>query len=537
MNKNPIYLFKKATLQHEIDQIHQLNYETFVEEIPQHKKNEDKSLIDAYHKENTYLIALVHDTVVGMVAINNKRPFSLDKKLGDVYHYLPVKPVSLCEVRLLSVKKEYRNTKVFVGLMQVLLKYCLENKHDVAIISGTLRQLKLYKHMGFTDFAHLVGTEDAPYQPMYAIIEEFKQKSRLFTKQVNFLPGPVAVNSNVMEAFASEVIPHRDPIFSDKMKRVQEQLCQLTSAKYVQVLLGSGTLANDCVAAQLASANEKGLILSNGEFGERLIDRAERFQLSFKALKKKWGRAFTEEELLDALTEDIKWVWFVHCETSTGMINSIEQLAYCCEKNKVKIMVDCISSIGAIPVHLNNVYFATGVSGKGIGAITGLSFVFHHHEIKSSRCIPSYLDLGEYMAKNSVPYSHSSHLLAALEESLKEDFVKRYEKVRSIYLSAYHTLMEEGFTVITEREKAAFPIITIEIDADIESVLLGDMMKDQGYGIQYESSYLVKRNWIQIAAIGSATVNQTEQMIHVLSCIYKYLKQYAKNKQEVLVQK
>jgi aspartate aminotransferase-like enzyme len=58
---------------------------------------------------------------------------------------------------------------------------------------------------------------------------------------------------------------------------------------------GSGTLANDAIAAQLSLLDGRGLVLSNGEFGERLIDHARRFGLSFDVLKIEWGEAFTRE--------------------------------------------------------------------------------------------------------------------------------------------------------------------------------------------------------------------------------------------------
>ncbi|WP_445487079.1 aminotransferase class V-fold PLP-dependent enzyme [Niallia sp. 03133] len=535
MKSQSTIIFKKADLAHEIEQIHQLNYETFVEEIPQHKKNQEKLLVDSYHKLNTYLIALAGNEVIGMIAINTKRPFSLDKKLGNIDHYLPNAPKNICEVRLLSIRKQYRKTTVFVGLMQCLLNYCLQNELDAAVISGTLRQLKLYKHMGFVSFAHLVGTDEAPYQPMYIKTLEFKKGSKVFAKQAAFLPGPVNATPNVMRAFASEVIPHRDQDFYKKMKKVQQMLCELTSAKHVQVLLGTGTLANDCIAAQLQLLNEKGLILSNGEFGERLIDRAKRFGLKYEFVKKEWGQYFTEKELNEAAARDINWIWFVHCETSTGMINSIAQIATVCRNSNIKLVVDCISSLGAVPVDLKPVYLASGVSGKGVGSITGLSFVFHHHDIKSSDSLPPYLDLGAYMEKESVPYSHSSHLVAALEESLKDDVVKRFLKVENMYLHIYNRLLEEGFSVITQKEDAAYAILTLEIDSEISSKLIGDMMKLQGYILHYESSYLIKRNWIQIATIGNVSRTETKQMIRTLSLIVKYMKQHEKSLPKVVL--
>ena len=71
-----------------------------------------------------------------------------------------------------------------------------------------------------------------------------------------------------------------------------------------------------------------------------------------------------------------EWLWFVHHETSTGMLNDLDELNTFCNKYEMKLCVDCISSIGAIPIDLKDVYFASGVSGKAMKSFTGLSFVF-----------------------------------------------------------------------------------------------------------------------------------------------------------------
>ncbi|MGG3805107.1 GNAT family N-acyltransferase [Metabacillus fastidiosus] len=118
------YVFKIAATEEEFKQIYQLNYRTFVEEIPQHNQNEEGILIDSFHKENTYLICLKEEQLIGMIAIRDNRPFSLDKKLGKVENHLPFKPANPCEIRLLSVEPAYRKGNVFLGLAQCLGRYC-----------------------------------------------------------------------------------------------------------------------------------------------------------------------------------------------------------------------------------------------------------------------------------------------------------------------------------------------------------------------------------------------------------------------------
>ncbi|MGH7199124.1 MAG: aminotransferase, partial [Planctomycetaceae bacterium] len=81
--------FKVATEAWEFEQIHRLNYRTFVEEIPQHAPNADGALVDRFHDENAYVIATRGRQVLGMLAVRDRRPFSLDRKLPGLDGLLP----------------------------------------------------------------------------------------------------------------------------------------------------------------------------------------------------------------------------------------------------------------------------------------------------------------------------------------------------------------------------------------------------------------------------------------------------------------
>lgn len=175
MNNRNHFVYKIASELKEFEEIHSLNYETFVEEIPQHRENPAKKLVDKFHEENTYLIALDADQrLAGMLCLRDKRPFSLDAKLEDLDSLIPAHH-KLCEIRLLAVKKKYRQSSLFLGLMFQLEEYIKDRDYDMVVISGTIRQLKLYQHMGFVPFGNLVGTEDAKYQPMFATPALFDQ--------------------------------------------------------------------------------------------------------------------------------------------------------------------------------------------------------------------------------------------------------------------------------------------------------------------------------------------------------------------------
>jgi hypothetical protein len=165
------YTYKVADRPEEFEQIHALNYRSFVEEIPQHEPCPERRRVDPFHEENTYLICLDGERLAGMVAVRGQRPFSLDQKLADLEaHCPPERP--MCEVRLWTIEPEYREVVVMMGMRNQLWDYCRSEGYALALISGTTRQQRLYCHLGFVPFGPEVGEPEARFQPMYFRFED-----------------------------------------------------------------------------------------------------------------------------------------------------------------------------------------------------------------------------------------------------------------------------------------------------------------------------------------------------------------------------
>lgn len=518
-------VYKRADQSSELEQIHQLNYETFVEEIPQHRVNEQRKLIDRFHDANTYIIAKKEDEVVGMIAVKGTRPFSLDEKLDQLDAYLPPNE-TLCEIRLLSIKAPYRGSRVFYELSKALVDFCLEEHYTMAIISGTLRQTKLYRHLGFRPFGPLVGTKEAPYQPMYLTKESFEAASKLFQKMLRrnakenghfFLPGPVSIADKVKEAWGREPVSHRSHEVSSMLSKLKKKLCALTNANEVEIAVGTGTMANDMVAAHLSIVNEKGLILANGEFGYRLIEHGKRFKLPFATVEKPWNAPIDISEVENMLRDnrDIGWIWTVHCETSTGYLFPLEELEQLCLQYNVKLCVDACSSLGIVPVHLKNVYITSAVSGKGLGSYPGLALVFHQTQIKPHHQLPKYLDIGVYQAKASIPFTHSSNGLYALSVAIENHHYASH----ALYELVRQKLVEAGLRVFYG-ENYSPGILSVQLEIEISSREFGDQLKLVGVYVSYESNYLLERNWFQIALMGEQKKADVEDAMIRLLKVY-----------------
>ncbi|HYN22712.1 MAG TPA: GNAT family N-acetyltransferase [Thermoanaerobaculia bacterium] len=517
--------FKIASEASELEQVHRLNHATFAEEIPQHQARPDGVLVDKFHDQNTYVIALDGGRLVGMLAIRENRPFSLDAKLENLDAYLPAGR-SVCEVRILAVQPDYRNGQVFRGLMRLVIEQCLGRGFDTAVISGTTRQLKLYAHMGFQPFGPLVGTEGALYQPMYLTVEAARERWRAFApaaeerEAVRLLPGPIAIHPDVQRAFAAPAISHRCDAFAQMLRRIKSGLRELTGAKQVSLLFGSGTLANDAIAAQISLEGGAGVILSNGEFGERLCNHADRFGIRYSARRIEWGSVFDDSLVDEILADpDCEWLWAVHCETSTGVLNELTSLKILCREHGKRLYLDCISSIGTVPVDLSGVRLASGVSGKGLASFAGVSMVLHDHEIAPAPSrIPRYLDLGCYAKEDEVPYTFCTNLVAALASSLdRQRFEERFSQISALAAWLRAGLRERGLRILAPDDYASPAVTTIMLPPEAPAHRVARALEARGFQLAYHSSYLRERNWIQICLMGEHTREELAPLLDLLS--------------------
>lgn len=527
-------IFKIAAEDWEFEQIHRLNYRTFVEEIPQHAPNGEGRLVDRFHAENTYVICLHGRRLAGMLALRSARPFSLDAKVPDLDQYLPAGRTPV-EVRLLAVEPEFRKTAVFAALFEHAVRHCLAEGFDLAVISGTTRQTKLYRHLGFIPFGPLVGAEDASYQPMYLTLEAFGrtvEKSPVLRTafaegpdkphEFNFLPGPVTPAPEVRAAFIAPPFSHRGRVFLARMAEARTSLCRLTGACDAQVLLGSGSLANEMVAAQLSLRETIGLVLANGEFGERLAANARRARLRFDLLRLPWGECFDLAQVKHFAERLPRggWLWFVHHETSTGVMNPFEELKALCSRLGLRLCADCISSLGVMPIDLRGVHLATATSGKGLGAYPGLSFVFHEYAPRPEPDrLPGYLDLGHWAAHQGVPHTHSSNLVSALAEAVRLTTPERMERIRinGVWLRA--ELRKLGLALVAPETAASPGIATIAPSDGMSALELGEELEMRGYWLSYRSRYLIERNWIQVSLFGDPPRASLEKLLYVLRVV------------------
>jgi aspartate aminotransferase-like enzyme len=249
------------------------------------------------------------------------------------------------------------------------------------------------------------------------------------------------------------------------------------------------------------------------------VDHARRFGLRFDEFRLEWGGVFDPRQVRSRVaTGAVRWIWAVHCETSTGVLNDMGALKQIAQEFGAKLCLDCISSVGTVPVDLQGVHLASCVSGKGLGAFPGLSMVFYNHALAAApKQLPRYLDLGFYAAQEGIPFTHSSNLLFALQTAVRRIKIEeRFPNIVELSVQLRARLTELGYNIVASHEHSSPAVLTVALPPEISSKTVGWQLQKTGYLLSYRSEYLLKRNWIQICLMGEFSRQHVDSLLSIL---------------------
>lgn len=269
-------------------------------------------------------------------------------------------------------------------------------------------------------------------------------------KYLLFTPGPVNVAETLRHAICREDICHREPDFDDLLASIEQKLLSLfqieiRSRYRAVVITGSGTAANEAI---LSSVVGKGaiLILSNGEFGERLHKTSQIHNKNTHLIEVPWGTPFDLPQIEAYLAaHQINVVAMVHHETCSGMLNPLALIGAMAKVHGAVFVVDGVSSVGAEVVDMEgcNIAFCSSSSSKAIGSYPGLSFVIGRkkdfQKLKAHAAKTTYLNLATFYeflnTSGQTPNTPAVPLFYALEQALtnilREGVTKRFARIQA----------------------------------------------------------------------------------------------------------
>jgi serine---pyruvate transaminase len=199
-------------------------------------------------------------------------------------------------------------------------------------------------------------------------------------KRYLFTPGPTPVPPEVLAALAEPVIHHRARDYREIYERCLERLREVYRTQNdVLMYTTSGTGAFESAVANLTSPGDRQLVLSAGNFGERWAGMVKAFGADLVHAKLEWGETPEPDDLRAALAEagDVRVVYLTHSETSTGVVCDIQALAAVAKEAGALVVVDAVSSLGAVAVETDSWELDVVVSGsqKALMCPPGLAFV------------------------------------------------------------------------------------------------------------------------------------------------------------------
>ena len=172
-------------------------------------------------------------------------------------------------------------------------------------------------------------------------------------KRYLFTPGPTPVPPQVLAALAEPVVHHRGPDFKIVYERCLGRLREVFRAEGdVLLYTASGTGAMESAVANLCSPGDRVLVVSAGYFGERFAKIARAYGCAVEELRYDWGESPAPEDLTARLEElgGAHAVLLTHSETSTGVVADVHGLAAAAKDAGSLVVVDAISSLGAVPL-------------------------------------------------------------------------------------------------------------------------------------------------------------------------------------------
>jgi alanine-glyoxylate transaminase / serine-glyoxylate transaminase / serine-pyruvate transaminase len=349
-------------------------------------------------------------------------------------------------------------------------------------------------------------------------------------------PGPSPVHPRVLQVMALPVIGHLDPAFLRIMDESMEMLRQVfqTKNRLALPMSGTGSAGMETCFVNLIEPGDAVLVGINGVFGTRMVDVAQRCGAEVDTVEAKWGAAFEAEQFHAALSRRFyKIVAVVHAETSTGVLQPLEEISRLVHARGGLLLVDAVTSLGGAPVKVDAWEIDACYSGtqKCLSCPPGLSPVTlneravetvrrRKHKVQSW-----YLDLSmiekywgsERVYHHTAPIAMNYALHEALRGVLEEGLTSSWQRHRQVHEAFIREVQKIGLEPAVAGPIRAPMINAVRIPPGIDDARVRQCLYDE-FNIEIGAGLgpLKGKIW-RVGLMGhGARVENVELLVHAL---------------------
>ena len=321
-------------------------------------------------------------------------------------------------------------------------------------------------------------------------------------------PGPSSVHPRVLQAMTMPVVGHLDPAFF----QVMDDVCDMLRAVYhtenfmTLPISSTATGAMETACANIIEPGDTVVVCRNGFFGDRLADIAERCGAETRVVDAPWGKPVDPDALAAELAKHprIKAVGIVHGETSTGVLNPLEEVVQLVHSHDAVLMVDAVTSLGGHDVRMDDwgIDVCFSATQKCLGAPPGLApislgpraaEIINKRKTKVQSFYFSLQDLESYWSQRrtyhhtapiSMTYALREALVMLMEEGL-DNRINRHARVAAALRAGLGGL---GIGLLADPQYRLNPLTTAVVpegidEAEVRRQLLQDYNIEIGAGL------------------------------------------------------
>lgn len=346
-------------------------------------------------------------------------------------------------------------------------------------------------------------------------------------------PGPVNVTPTVRDALLRGDMCHREPEIAGLIQNIRRKILKVFGIedRYKTTLItGSGTAALEMAVSSCLSEGRTICVIQNGVYGERIGAMSKAYGHTVRALASDWGVPPDLDEL-DAMLAghaEIEVVAMVHHETTTGLMNPLNEVAALCKKHNKRLLVDAISSIAGEPFDFaeTEADIVVGTANKCIQGFPGVSFVLvNNREWDRLEKVPArsvYFDLfknlsaqekGETLFTPAIQVHYA--LAQALDELAEETVAGRIARYGNAAQKLRRGFKEMGLELLLDDALLSNSLTAIKLPEGVLYGPLHDHLRENGFVI-YAGQGGLSKTIFRIANMGDIRPEEFDRLLEVL---------------------